>query len=66
MTNTDQLNVYESEQVPFGAIRQNFVNIPITVSEINHLWTIYLAESMACCFQKHMVKITTQFSTLFQ
>lgn len=32
--------------------------IPITVAEINHLWSTYMAESMACCFQKHIVTIT--------
>ncbi len=59
MTDVEQLNENISEQVPSGGIYQhNFVNIPPTVPEISHLWSTYLAESMACCFQKHIVAIT--------
>ncbi|AFM39352.1 Protein of unknown function (DUF3231) [Desulfosporosinus acidiphilus SJ4] len=47
-----------SGQVPIEAIQHNIVDIPPTVAEINHLWSTYMAESMACCFQKHIVEMT--------
>ena len=58
MTNIEQLNLNVPEQVPFGIIQHNLVNIPPTVAEINHLWSTYMAESMACCFQKHIIAKT--------
>ncbi len=43
------------EQVPFGAVQHNLSNILLTASEVGHLWTSYLAESMAVCFLKYYV-----------
>ena len=58
MTEIGQTNQTVSEQVPSGAILHNLANIPPTVAEISHLWSTYMAESMACCFQKHIIVIT--------
>lgn len=58
MTNVEQVNQNISEQVSSGPIQHNLVDIPPTVAEINHLWSTYMAESMSCCFQKHIVAAT--------
>ncbi|KLU61577.1 hypothetical protein CEB3_c20090 [Peptococcaceae bacterium CEB3] len=59
MTGLEQTRENFSEQVPAGGVNpRDFGNIPPTVVEINYLWATYLAESMACCFQKHIVATT--------
>jgi hypothetical protein len=54
MTDVEQTIPNVSEPVPLGVIQHNLANIKPTVAEINHLWTTYIAESMACAFQKHI------------
>ncbi|MBC2728037.1 DUF3231 family protein [Desulfosporosinus sp.] len=51
----EQANQNLYEQVPSSLLQHNLVDIPPTVAEINHLWSTYMAESMALCFQKHIV-----------
>lgn len=46
----------QSEEVPFGVIQHNLLNIMPTSAEINHLWSTYFAESSSVVFLKHMVK----------
>ncbi|MBP1759201.1 MAG: hypothetical protein H6Q63_118 [Firmicutes bacterium] len=48
-------SVEQNNEIPFVSVQHNVADIPITVAEINHLWSTYMAESMACCFQKHFV-----------
>ena len=50
-----QYNQGNTEQVPFGAVQHNLSDILPSASEIGHLWTSYLAESMSVCFLKHYV-----------
>ncbi|GAB6152015.1 hypothetical protein JCM17380_07650 [Desulfosporosinus burensis] len=50
-----QYNPGNTEQVPFGAVQHNLSDILPSASEIGHLWTSYLAESMAACFLKYYV-----------
>ncbi|ODA42967.1 DUF3231 family protein [Desulfosporosinus sp. BG] len=57
MDNLQQNNSVEQNGVPFVSAQHNVTDIPITVAEINHLWSTYMAESMACCFQKHIVSM---------
>ncbi|AET67871.1 Protein of unknown function (DUF3231) [Desulfosporosinus orientis DSM 765] len=59
MSDLQQVNPNVSEQMPIGAIQHNLSNIKQTVAEISHLWSTYIAESMACAIQKHMVAHTT-------
>lgn len=56
MDNLQENNLVEqNNEIPFVSVQHNVADIPITVAEINHLWSTYMAESMACCFQKHIV-----------
>ncbi|HHV64700.1 MAG TPA: DUF3231 family protein [Peptococcaceae bacterium] len=56
MNNTQQINIQnQPEQVPTGTVQHSFFKIKPTSSEIYHLWSTYIAYSMACAMQKHMV-----------
>lgn len=46
----------ESERAHFDTIQHNLSHIKPTASEISHLWSSYLAESMSVAFLKHMVR----------
>lgn len=45
----------QPEKVPLGVVQHNLSDIRPISSEIAHLWSTYLAESMAICMLKHMV-----------
>lgn len=53
--NISQIPQGQPEQVSFGAVQHNFSDILPTSSEIGHLWSTYLAESMSVCFLKTYV-----------
>lgn len=54
MDNLQQSNPAEAyKEVPFGSIQHNVTHIPVTATEINHLWLTYMAESMAETFVKY-------------
>lgn len=55
MTNLQQANQNQAQQVPIQAIQHNLSNIKPTSSEISYLWQTYMAESMSCAMLKHMV-----------
>lgn len=59
MNNMQEANQGQVEQIPFGAVQHNLSNIPLTTSEIGHLWTSYLAECMSVCFLKNFVAQST-------
>ncbi|HHV65429.1 MAG TPA: DUF3231 family protein [Peptococcaceae bacterium] len=48
--NYQQTNQGTTEQVSFGSIHHNLADLTPTSSEVGHLWTAYLAESMSVCF----------------
>jgi hypothetical protein len=48
--NYQQTNQGITEQVAFGTIHHNLADLTPTSSEVGHLWTAYLAESMSVCF----------------
>lgn len=56
MNSTQQITTQgQPEQIPTGTVQHNLHNIKPTSSEIYHLWSTYIAYSMACAMQKHMV-----------
>lgn len=55
MENLREANQSQPEQVSFGAVQHNLSDIMITSSEIGHLWSSYMAESMSVCFLKYYV-----------
>lgn len=56
MNNQQQMATQgQPEQVPIGTVQHNLANIKPTSSEIYHLWSTYIANSMACAMQKHML-----------
>ena len=62
MDNLQENNLVEqNNEIPFVSVQHNVADIPITVAEINHLWSTYMAESMACCFQKHIIALISHF-----
>lgn len=55
MNNIQQIATQgQPEQVPTGTVQHNLLNIKPTSTEIYHLWSTYIAYSMACAMQKHM------------
>ncbi|MDR3602903.1 MAG: DUF3231 family protein [Desulfosporosinus sp.] len=55
MDNLQEANQDQVKPVPFEAIQHDLANIMPSASEIGHLWTSYLAESMAICFLKNFI-----------
>jgi Protein of unknown function (DUF3231). len=55
MSNLSEVNQNNFEQSPFGVVQHNLSDVKPTASEIGHLWTSYLAESMSICMLKHIV-----------
>jgi hypothetical protein len=55
MDNLSEINQNHPEQVPYGVVQHNLSNITPTASEIGHLWTSYMAETMSICMLKHIV-----------
>ncbi len=55
MDNLQQVNQSQPEQVLIGAVQHNLTDIMPTASEIGHLWSSYMAESMSVCFLKYFV-----------
>ena len=55
MSDLQQQNQNNTEEVLFGAVQHNLSDILPSASEVGHLWTSYLAESMSVCFLKYYV-----------
>ncbi|OCZ54272.1 DUF3231 family protein [Dehalobacter sp. TeCB1] len=69
MDNLQQTITHENpEKVKFGVAQINISNIMPTSSEISHLWSSYLAESMSVAMLKHMVAKSqdTDFHSVLQ
>lgn len=54
----EQANHNKAEQNFGETVQHNLNDIPPTAAEIGHLWSTYMAESMAVCFQKHIIATT--------
>lgn len=55
MKNFHEAGQNDSETVSFGVVQHNLANIHPTSSELGHLWSSYIAESMSVCMLKYMV-----------
>lgn len=55
MNNLQDANQSQLEQFSYLTVQHNLANIKPTSSEINYLWTTYMAESMSVAMLKHMV-----------
>lgn len=55
MNNVQEANQGQIDQVSFETVQHNLADIIPMSSEIGHLWSSYLAESMSVCFLKHYV-----------
>lgn len=44
-----------TNNVPFDGIQYNLINILPTASEIRHLWSSYLAETLSVCMLKYII-----------
>ncbi|TGE37298.1 DUF3231 family protein [Desulfosporosinus fructosivorans] len=55
MSDIQQQNQCNTEEVLFGAVQHNLSDILPSASEVGHLWISYLAECMGVCFLKYYV-----------
>ncbi|AFM39701.1 Protein of unknown function (DUF3231) [Desulfosporosinus acidiphilus SJ4] len=58
MENLNEIQQSTLEQLPFGNYQHNLSDIPPTASDIGHLWTGYMAETMSVCMLKHITEQT--------